>query len=141
MPVVADIGSARDIVMNRLKTAWAAQTTPPPMFYQDEEQDAPGDSTTYGEAGIEHRKGQQATIGGRGMKRFRAWAILTVTIRTPYGDRLTSSDAFVKIVQDTFEGKSQGGVDFRDVRVVEDGKDGAYNKVRVLVNFEYDRVK
>lgn len=141
MPVVADIGAARDVVMNRLKTAWAAQASPPPMLYQDEEEDAPADATTYGEAVIEHKRGQQATIGGRGMRRFRAWATLTVTLRTPYGDRLTISDTLVKIVQDAFEGKSQGGVIFRDVRVVEDGKDGAYSKVRVLVNFEYDRVK
>lgn len=141
MPV-NDIGNARDLVFDMLKTAWAGQDEAPVLLYQDNAADPP-ERASYAEAEIQHQRGTQATIGEAGKRRFRAWARLTVTIRTPYGDGLTSSDAMTKIVQDAYEGKStaHGEVQFRDVRVVEDGKDGAFYKVRVIVDFDYDRLK
>lgn len=142
MAVIADVGQARDVVMGMLKTAWDTIPSPAPvLLFQDQEADAPAPTHSYGEAVINHKKGNQVTLGEPGGRRFRAWATLTVTIRTEAGDGLTSNDAIVKIVQDAFEGKSKSGVDFRAVRPQEDGRDGAFYKTRVLVDFEYDRIK
>jgi hypothetical protein len=72
----------------------------------------------------------------------RSWAVVTVELYTLPGDGLTISDYLANIVQDALEARqTPDKVYFRDVRVVDDGRDGGHQKVRVIANLDYDRVK
>jgi len=152
MPV-ANITEARDIVMGIINTAWAAaaepafwptpgQNWPPPILWPDDESDEPDGSKPWAKVELQHQRGGQSAIGDVGKRRFRAWAVVTVTIYTPNGDGLTTADYLATIVQDALEGRhTPDKVYFRDVRVVDDGTDGPSYKIRVLSNLDYDRVK
>lgn len=143
MPV-ADAAEARDLVMTVLSTAWAAAPGSPPMVYQDQRMEKPN-AAPYAEAEIQHMDGFNAAIGDSGRKRVRSKARLVVAIYTKPGDGLTVSDTLAKIVQNAFESKRNTGPDtvtFRRVRgPFEDGLTGNGYKVRVIVDFEYDRIQ
>jgi hypothetical protein len=144
MPV-ADIAEGRDLIYGVLKTAWAAQMSPPPLIYQDQNAEKPLAGAPYAEAEIQHQDGFNAAIGDSGKKRVRSVARLTVSIYTVPGDGLTVQDALVKIVQNAFESKRNVGgpekIIIRKVRVVEDGNTGNAFRVRVIVDYEYDRIQ
>jgi hypothetical protein len=148
MPV-ANVAEGRDFVMGIIKVAWDASiapggytgTWPPSIFYQDVVGDPP-EAAPYAHAFIQHRKGGQVAIGDAGLRRFRADGIVTVALYTPHGDGLTLADYLANIVQDALEAHhTPDKVYFRDVRVVDDGKDGTNSKVRVIADLDYDRVK
>jgi hypothetical protein len=151
MPV-DNVAEARDFVMEIVNTAWAASAEPagypaaygawpPPLFFQDVPDDVPN-GTPYALASIQHRGGGPVAIGDAGLRRFRAEGTITVTVWAPHGDGLTTSDHLVTIAQDALEARhTPDKVYFRHVRVVDDGRDGANSKVRVVADIDYDRVK
>lgn len=142
MPV-ADHAEARDLVCAVLNTAWAAQTSPPPLIFEDGRTTKP-DHAPYAEAEIDYGDQRGVAIGDSGRKRLRTEARLIVAIHTVPGDGLTMSDALVIIVQDAFEkvrDTAPDKVTFRRVAVVKDGLTGDSFKVRVIVYFDYDRVQ
>lgn len=147
----ANIGAARDTILGWFNTQWAdafpVETPPistaPFVAYPDVLPPTPLDNESWVRLQWQTKLGFQATINSPGNRRFRTKGTLVVEIRTPKGDGLTTSDALVNIVQGIFEGQQVPGEDaviFREVTPTEPGTDGAWFLVRVLVNFEYDRM-
>lgn len=150
---VTGVSEARDLILGRISTAWAAmaepsfwptpgQHWPPAIFWPDVADDVPeAGQQPYAEVEIQHQRGGQVAIGDVGLRRFRSWAVVTVKIVTPYGDGLTVSDYIVKIVKTALRARATPDkVYFRDVRNVDDGRDGGNYKVRVLANVDYDEI-
>lgn len=153
MPVL-DVAEARDAIIGRINTAWAAMTEPsfwptpgtnwpPVLFFPDVSADRPASGTQpYGEIEIQHQRGAQVGIGDAGRRRFRSWAVVTVKVFTVEGDGLTTSDYIANIVKTALRARANPDkVYFRDVRIVDDGRDGGNYKVRVLSNLDYDEVE
>jgi hypothetical protein len=90
-----------------------------------------------------HVDGFQATLKSpTGQATYRRTGLLTVQIFVASGSGLQTTYDLVKVVADAFEGKSaSGGLWFRDVRVREVGRDGAFRQTNVIIEFDYDEVK
>lgn len=143
----ANIGAARDAIMDHFNTRWAALYAPsaaPYVAWQDVNLDTPLTDVDWVRPIWMHKLGYQATINTPGNRRFRAKGTLKLEIRTPTGGGLTDSDTMVNNVQAIFEGQNVGGTDgviFRNVTPVEFGHDGPWFLVNVNVDFEYDRIR
>lgn len=143
---ITDIAAARDAIMSLFKTTWDTYSpapSPMPTFLWDNVKgDQPKDGDPFIHVRVQHLNGVQASLGDGISAKFRSSGKVVVAIRTPIGDGLTLSDAYVKVTQRAFEGRSTApdGVLFRNVRVQEVGGEGDWYLVNVIADFEYDRV-
>jgi hypothetical protein len=131
---------AVDAVLTTFRAAWLPTTYD--AFYDDTAQDRGTDEDPWARATVIHADGFQATLrNGAGQATYRRIGVLTVQIFVASGSGLQTGYDLVKIVSDAFEGQSVGGLWFRDVRVREIGRDGAFRQTNVIAEFEYDEVK
>ena len=143
MPV-ATIAEARDEILTHFTTAWDAQTPPVPTLLYAHLRQAPPDSGNWARVSVRHAAGEQRTIGAPGGRRFEHAGIVNVEIYVEAGvDGFTTGDALVEVARNAFEGQSTApdAVEFRNVRVSEQGADGRWDRVDVTADFEYDIVK
>lgn len=130
---------AYDLMMTLFKTAWDG--TGHRAFYENIENDRETDDTAFAHVSISHASGFQATLGGTGSRIFRRTGVITIMIYTQAGKGLQESHQLAKVAADAFEGQSTGGIWFRNVRINEIGREGAFYQTNVIVEFEYDETK
>lgn len=145
------IATARDDMIGMVNTAWTAVGAPTEnvtLLFGDVSGDEPNSGSTYeiqpfGRATVQHFGGGQTSLSNdTGSKTFTRTGLITVQIFTPAGDGYDLADAFAKVVLDAFEGKqSTNGVWFRNARLTEVGRSGAWTQTNVLVDFTYDETK
>jgi len=112
------------------------------IWEDDDSKPRPKTKTPYATVGVYHVTGGQATMGSIGNRTFRRYGYLEVLVHTPEGDGFTLADELATIVHDALEGvTTTGGVIFRNVRAVEDGKSGSFRVTSVCADFEYDQIK
>jgi hypothetical protein len=93
---------------------------------------------------VKHTTARQVTFGSPGGRRFRNFGFVNVEIYSVAGlDGLTTGDARSQVAKDAFEGVSTAAdeIEFRNVRIVEIGADGPWDRVDVIADFEYDTIK
>ena len=131
---------ANDDILALLKAAW--DPTGHEMFYDDIREQRETDQTPWAQVVVRHAAGQQDTLGGIGNRSFLRLGVVIVTINTPSGSGLSTAYALAKVVADAYEGvSSPNGVWFRNVRINELGRDGAFYRTNVLIDFEYSEMK
>ena len=131
---------ANDDILALLKAAW--DPTGHEMFYDDIREQRETDQTPWAQVVVRHAAGQQDTLGGVGNRSFLRLGVVIVTINTPSGSGLSTAYALAKVVADAYEGvSSPNGVWFRNVRINELGRDGAFYRTNVLIDFEYSEMK
>lgn len=131
---------ANDDILALLKTAW--DPTGHEMFYDDIREQRETDQSPWAQVVVRHAAGQQDTLGGIGNRSFLRLGVVIVTINTPSGSGLSTAYALAKVVADAYEGvSSPNGVWFRNVRINELGRDGAFYRTNVLIDFEYSEMK
>ena len=131
---------AKDELQKMVTDSW--NTTGHPIFYEGVGKDRPEDTQPFARVWIRHTNGRQATLGGRGGRSFERTGLLTVQVYAPIGKGLRESYPLAKVVADTFEGEaSPNGIWFRNVRINEVGKDGAFILTNVIIDFEYNEIK
>lgn len=64
--------------------------------------------------------------------------VLCIEIFTPEGDGLTLMHTLVEQALISIEDRKSYPVWYRNIRAVEAGRDGGYNKTNIYVDFEYD---
>ena len=112
------------------------------IWEDDDSKSRPKTKTPYATVGAYHVTGGQATMGTIGNRTFRRYGYVEVLVHTPEGDGFTLADTLATIVHDALEGvTTTGGVIFRNVRAVEDGKSGSFRVTSVCADFEYDQIK
>lgn len=148
---VANIAAARDKINLAINTAWQSMAEPsgwptpgvdwpPILFFQDMKNDRP-EAQPFGEIDVQHQSGGAVAIGDVGTRRFRNKGVVTVTVHAIPGDGLTMQDHISNIIQAALEARqAPDTVYFRDVRVVDDGEKQGTSQVRIIANFDYDRV-
>lgn len=129
---------AYDAILTLFNTSWV--TTGHRVFYENVENDRETDDTAFAYVDFAHATGFQATLGGAN-RSFRRQGIITIRIFTQAGKGLQESHQLAKVAADAFEGQSTGGVWFRNVRINETGRNGAFYQTNVVVEFEYDERK
>lgn len=131
---------ATDDIQKMLTDAWG--TTGYKIYYEGVVEERADNMSPFCRVFLRHVSGRQATLGGVGHRTFERNGFLTVQIFTPVGKGLLESHRLAKVVGDAFEGRSSGnGVWFRNVRINEIGKDGMFNLLNVIVDFEYHETK
>lgn len=131
---------ARDEILEMITDVWPDGRT---LIYDDVPGEIPDTTQMWGRATVRHLDGGASSLSGAlGKQRYTRIGLLVVQIFTPTGKGLSTSDEYVKIVMDAFDGKkSPGGVWFRNGRSQEVGPDGAFYQVNVSYTFEYDEIK
>jgi len=135
---------ARDEMMAVVNTALTGYNASFLIVWADEDSNRrPKDRTAHAIVGVYHTAGEQATMGTiSGGRTFRRYGYIEVLVMTPEGDGLTLADELATIVHDALEGvTTSGGVIFRNVRAVEEGKSGSFCVTNVSADFEYDQIK
>lgn len=112
------------------------------MFWEAVESNRETDDTAWAVCTIRHVTGRQETIGGIGNRAFLRSGIIFLQVFTRIGNGLQESYRLAKVLTDAFEGKSSsGGVWFRNIRINEVGKDGAFTQLNVIIEFQYNERK
>lgn len=106
--------------------------------------DVPRESglTTFTTVVARHLEGRINSLGGVGHRDFKRSGMLMIGIYVPAGKGLSEAYAAAKIVADAYEGvSSENNVWFRNVRIAEQGMDGRFYHIDVIVDFEYYETK
>lgn len=134
---------ARDEMMAVVNTAFLSYSPTFKVIWEDDDsQNKPKGKTAHATVGVYHVSGGQVTMGTHNNRTFRRYGYVEVLVHTPEGDGFTLADNLATIVHDALEGvTTTGGVIFRNVRAVEDGKSGSFRVTNVSADFEYDQIK
>ena len=91
---------------------------------------------------VRHTGGGQRSLGGKDNRIFDRRGFVRIEVHARIANGLQESYQLAKVVTDAYEGKSSdNGVWFRRVRINEMGKDGMFNRVDVIIDFEYHETK
>lgn len=142
MPVASN-DVARDEVYAVLKAAVDASAyAAVPILYPDTVKDAPKDGTSYMRAFVDFTTERLASLGPISNRRYRVMGLVQVQVFTPYGEGQSSGDLISGVVKRAFRGVNTGSdaISFRNARVVDVGRDGAYVQTNVVAEFDYDEL-
>lgn len=128
---------ARDEMLAVLKAAWDATAVPSNMSYPDKPFEPP-DNEAWGRVTIRHANGQQRTFSAAMRQlRYARTGTLWVQVFAPAGDGNVTAYGLAETVVNAYQG-ARGTVWYRNVRMREQGADGAFSRVDVLADFTYD---
>lgn len=131
---------AYDEMLALLKDKWDDTTYT--MFWEGVGEDRPTTEDPWAQVIIRHGQGGQRTLGGRGQRSFLRIGLIIVQLNTPATSGLPQAYQLAKVVADAYEGVSSPlGVWFRNVRLSENGRNGSFNEVEVIIDFEYHEIK
>lgn len=145
---MADQEQARDEILALFKTAWDAgvESSGIAVVYSHDGQQPP-DAQETGEAGsptpwarvsLIHATGDGRSISGR-LQTSEGFLQCEIYVAPAQG--LRQADRLAKIVKNAYRRQTTaGGATFRNVRHQEQGRDGAWVRMDVLVDFEYDEI-
>jgi hypothetical protein len=126
---------ARDIMLGLIQEVATAQEVP--LTFTDVPAKVPSANTVWGRVVLRHGTGGQGSLtGGLGVTLYDAGGVLWLQLFAPIGDGSTAgyqkSQYFLNALR-TY----RGSVWFRNMRVMERGKEGAFERIDVISDFEY----
>ena len=131
---------AYDEMMSLLNDVWTP--TGYTMHWEGVREDRDTDSSPWASVVVRHADGGQRTLGGSGSRIFNRTGVIIVEVNTPSTSGLSEAYQLAKVVADAYEGSSSpNGVWFRNVSMRENGRDGTFNKLEVVVEFNYHELK
>lgn len=131
---------ANDDMLSLLKAAW--DQTGYMIHWEGIRDQRDTDMSPWATVVVRHATGQQDTLGGAGSRQFLRRGTILVGINTPSTSGLSEAYQLAKVVADAYEGvASPNGVWFRNVRINENGRNGTFNQMNVVVDFEYYETK
>lgn len=134
------LDEARNVIYQRFKDQWGTTT----KFTCDNEkfQQPPSPDTPWLRLVVRNIGGGQNTIGQKGDRRFRRKGLILIQVFTPVGKGLKSSDVYVEMLREIFEGESFGDrIDCGNADTREKGEDGEHLQTNVEIVFDYDDIK
>ena len=141
VPGSLSFSSAVDEILTLFKTAW--DTTGYDAYYESVRDQRQTDTSPWASVMLRHIAGYQSTLSSSlGSRMFTREGVLTVRIYVHQGEGLQTAYGLAKVVADAYEGgRTDGGAWFRNVRLNEEGRDGEFYLVSVLIDFQYDEIK
>lgn len=131
---------ANDDILKMITNAWAV--TGNKIYFESVQDDRQTDTLPFCKVWIRHASGGQRTLGGKGARIFERRGFVRIEVYSRITNGLQESYQLAKVAGDAYEGRSSdNGVWFRRVRISEMGKDGIFNRVDVIVDFEYHEMK
>lgn len=131
---------ANDDIQKMITEAWS--TTGFKMFYESVKEEQDSGTEPFIRVWVRHTSGAQRTLAGGEGRLFGRSGFVRVEVYSRITKGLQESYQLAKVVADAYEGKSSdNGVWFRRVRITEMGKDGIFNRVDVIADFDYHETK
>jgi hypothetical protein len=133
---------AADDILSMLKNTIDDNDINLKLYYENTRDEKTTDMSPWAPVILRTAGSSGPTLGGKGHRAFTRFGVMIVTVNTPSASGLSSSYALAKVVADIYEGESSpNGVWFRNVRINELGRFGAFYQTNVLVDFEYHETK
>lgn len=131
---------AKDAIMNVFKTVWDSYPGSPVAVYPDIPGAPPPVDNLWARATVQHSTGAQSSLASDiGTRRFTAKGFVWVQVFAPAGDGSTRALTAAQAIVDAYR-VARLAVLFRDVGLIDMGGDGAFSRVDVKANFEYDDI-
>lgn len=132
---------AVDTILGVFKGVWDTYPGAPLAVYQDNPGAPSGVDKLWARATVQHAPTSTQTLAGAvGTRRFDARGFVWVQVFAPLGDGLTGARTAAQAIVNAYR-DARLAVWFRDVNLIEMGGDGAFSRVDVKANFEYDDVR
>lgn len=135
---------ANDDIQKMVTDAWRNNdpTVDCKIFYESVKEEQDHGTEPFIRVWVRHTSGAQRTLAGGNGRLFARNGFVRVEVYSPITKGLQESYQLAKVVADAYEGKSSdNGVWFRRVRITEMGKDGIFNRVDVIADFDYHETK
>lgn len=131
---------AKDAIMGVFKAAWDIYPGSPAAVYPDIPGAPPPVDKLWARATVQHATGAQTSLASDiGTRRFTAKGFVWVQVFAPAGDGSTGALTAAQAIVDAYR-TARLAVLFRDVGLIDMGGDGAFSRVDVKANFEYDDI-
>lgn len=132
---------AKDLILGVFKGVWDVYPGAPVAVYPDIPGGPPPVDKLWARATVQHVTGAQTSLASDvGTRRFTAKGFLWVQVFAPAGDGSTGASAAAQAIVNAYR-TARLAVLFRNVALVDMGGDGAFSRVDVKANFEYDDIK
>lgn len=132
---------AKDFMLGVFKTVWDAYPGVPAVEYTDLPGAPPTVDKLWARVTVKHATGAQTSLGGVGSRRFTATGFVWVQVFAPAGDGSTGALTAAQAIVNAYRTARDTNVWFRNVMLVDMGGDGAFSRVDVKANFQYDDVR
>lgn len=110
-------------------------------IYPDIPGDPPTSEVLWARASVQHATGAQTSLASDiGTRRFTATGLVWVQVFAPAGDGSTEALTAAQSIVNAYR-VARMSVLFRNVTLIEMGRDGAFSRVDVKANFEYDDIR
>lgn len=131
---------AHDAMMAVFKAVWDAYPGAPVAVYPDVPGAPPPVDKLWARATVQHATGAQTSLASDiGTRRFTAKGLVWVQVFAPAGDGSTGALTAAQAIVNAYR-VARLAVLFRNVGLVNMGGDGAFSRVDVKANFEYDDI-
>lgn len=132
---------AVDAIYGVFKTCWDAYPGTNAALYDGMPGNPPTGDVLWARATVKHTTSSQTSLAGEvGSRRFTAKGFVWVQVFAPTGDGSTGARTAAQAIVNAYR-DARLAVWFRDVTLVDVGGDGAFSRVDVKANFEYDDVR
>jgi hypothetical protein len=126
---------ARDVMLGIIQTVATAQSVT--LTFTDVPAKVPSANLVWGRVVLRHATGGQGSLtGGLGTTLYKAGGVLWLQLFAPVGDGSTAGYQKAQYFLNAIR-LYRGDVWFRNMRVMERGKDGGFERIDVLTDFEY----
>lgn len=126
--------------MGVFKDAWDIYPGSPVALYPDIPGEPPPVDKLWARATVQHSTGAQSSLASdTGTRRFTAKGFVWVQVFAPAGDGSTGALTAAQAIVNAYR-VARLAVLFRDVGLIDMGGDGAFSRVDVKANFEYDDI-
>lgn len=130
---------AVDAILGRFKSLW--DTTGHAVVWDDVTAQPPVADSPWARAIIKHADaGQGSLAGATGATMWDRSGVFYVQIFTPSGDGASVGRTLAQILTDDFQ-SAKGNIWYRNARMREKGRDGAWFMTLFSVDFEYTDVR
>lgn len=112
-----------------------------PVKWEDLPGDVPVTETPWAKVLVQHTSGQLSSLGGgKVLRKWRRDGVIVVQVFAPAGQGKTLAVSLGQVVVDAYQ-NANTEIHYRNVQLVESGTDGAFYRVDIYANFEYDDVR
>lgn len=131
---------ASDVILAVFKTAWDPLGYP--AVYEGISSEVPSAQTIWARPTIRHAIGFAASLRGcDGTKRNAQEGTVFIQVFAPVGSGIVTAYNAAQYVWNAYVDSNHPNVWFRNVRINEMGRDGAFQEVQVHADFTYDIVR
>lgn len=131
---------ANDQILGVLNECW--KKTNHEIFFDGVPKDRFNNRSPFLRVTVRHQTGGQRTLGGKGNRQFGRTGFVMAQIYFPFENGWSEGYQLAMVISDAIEGSdTPDGVWFRRLRINEAGRDGLFNILNVVFDFDYQEIK